>query len=175
MKNQKMIMVFALMVMTAFYSNAKNVAQLPELVSEYSDASSIVDAYLGIKNSLVGDDEKKAAEFGHSLANAVNEFDTNKYPNSEVSEILEVIKEHGEHIAKSEISHQREHFAELANEIKDLIKITGTGVTLYAQYCPMYDNNKGGLWLSTSEEIKNPYFGSKMLKCGSVKEVIEKN
>ena len=61
MKNQKMIMVFALMVMTAFYTNAKNVAQLPEQVSENSDATSIVDAYLGIKNSLVGDDEKKAA------------------------------------------------------------------------------------------------------------------
>ncbi len=40
-------------------------------------------------------------------------------------------------------------------------------------FCPMVDNNKGAYWLSLSETIYNPYFGSKMLKCGSVKTIIE--
>ncbi|MFT4674108.1 MAG: hypothetical protein ACI9R6_001009, partial [Saprospiraceae bacterium] len=29
-------------------------------------------------------------------------------------------------------------------------------------------NNTGGYWLSNSKEIRNPYFGSKMLKCGRI-------
>lgn len=44
----------------------------------------------------------------------------------------------------------------------------GTKEPIYEQYCPMYDSDRGATWLSLNEEIKNPYFGSKMLKCGEV-------
>ncbi|MBA4058359.1 MAG: hypothetical protein C0490_26815, partial [Marivirga sp.] len=44
---------------------------------------------------------------------------------------------------------------------------------LYLEYCPMANNNEGAYWLSNEKEIKNPYFGDKMLKCGSVKETIQ--
>ena len=40
---------------------------------------------------------------------------------------------------------------------------------LYLSFCPMAFGNKGGYWLQDSKEIKNPYFGSKMLKCGEIK------
>jgi hypothetical protein len=36
----------------------------------------------------------------------------------------------------------------------------------------MYNNNAGGMWLSASNEIKNPYYGNKMMKCGSVQQEI---
>lgn len=39
-------------------------------------------------------------------------------------------------------------------------------------YCPMAFNNKGAYWLADNKEIRNPYFGDKMLKCGSITEVI---
>jgi Cu(I)/Ag(I) efflux system membrane fusion protein len=31
-------------------------------------------------------------------------------------------------------------------------------------------DNKGAYWLSNVSEIKNPYFGEKMLTCGSVQD-----
>jgi hypothetical protein len=31
-------------------------------------------------------------------------------------------------------------------------------------------NNEGAYWLSAEKEVNNPYFGDKMLHCGSVKE-----
>ncbi len=43
---------------------------------------------------------------------------------------------------------------------------------IYHQYCPMAFNDKGAYWMSDIEEIKNPYFGSKMLECGEVIEVL---
>ncbi|MBU2901355.1 efflux RND transporter periplasmic adaptor subunit [Maribacter dokdonensis] len=45
--------------------------------------------------------------------------------------------------------------------------------TIYIQHCPMADNNNGADWLSLNKAIKNPYFGDKMLHCGSVIKVIE--
>jgi hypothetical protein len=37
----------------------------------------------------------------------------------------------------------------------------------------MARNNQGGFWLSDDEEIRNPYFGDKMLTCGSVTEKLK--
>jgi hypothetical protein len=34
-------------------------------------------------------------------------------------------------------------------------------------------DNRGAHWLSDESTIKNPYFGDKMLTCGSVEEVVE--
>jgi len=49
----------------------------------------------------------------------------------------------------------------------------GTGKTIYVQYCPMAFGNKGADWLAKEEEIRNPYFGDKMMKCGLVKRELE--
>ncbi len=50
-----------------------------------------------------------------------------------------------------------------------MVALTGSHIPPYEQYCPMYNNNKGGVWLSSTEKILNPYFGSSMLRCGMVR------
>ena len=72
--------------------------------------------------------------------------------------------------SESDIKHQREHFKVLSKDVTDMVAITGTQVKLYEQFCPMYDG--GTAWLSTKEEIRNPYYGSQMLKCGKVQREI---
>ncbi len=47
--------------------------------------------------------------------------------------------------------------------------------TLFIQHCPMANNNKGADWMSISKEIRNPYFGKAMLKCGSTIKEIKSN
>ena len=47
--------------------------------------------------------------------------------------------------------------------------------TFYVQHCPMANDNNGADWLSKEKEIKNPYYGDKMLKCGMVSETITKD
>ena len=44
---------------------------------------------------------------------------------------------------------------------------------LYQLKCPMAFNNRGATWLQQDKDTRNPYFGSAMLKCGDVIEVIE--
>jgi len=50
----------------------------------------------------------------------------------------------------------------------DIVALLGTEKTLYEDYCPM----KKMSWLSESKEIKNPFYGSKMLSCGKVQKQI---
>jgi hypothetical protein len=64
-------------------------------------------------------------------------------------------------------------FALLSTEMKTLVKAGQLSKgELYLEYCPMANNNTGAYWLSNEKEIKNPYFGDRMLRCGSVKETI---
>ncbi len=137
--------------------------------------SLIIDSYLQIKNGLVADDNKATAKGGTAMVSAFSKFDMTKLSgdtHKEYMEILESAKEHAEHIVKSDIAHQREHFEVLSTDIADLITLLGTDKTLYQDFCPMANNNKGAYWLSEVKEIKNPYFGAKMMKCGSIKKQI---
>jgi len=146
-----------------------------EMNQKTSTATAVIDNYLKLKDALVEDNNKDAAKVGGTLATSFGSFDLSGFSNEqqkELTEIIEVAKEHAEHIAKSDIKHQREHFESLSNDMVDLLAITGTSKKLYQQRCPMYNNNKGGIWLSASNEIKNPLFGSKMLTCGSVQKEI---
>lgn len=145
-------------------------------VPRSNTASALLDDYLNIKNALAVDDQSAAAQAGAQLATDVSSADVDNISDpsqvQEVKEILDVVKEHGEHISESNIEHQREHFAMLEKDLMDLVKIVGSDRVLYTQYCPMYDNNKGGSWLSTSDQIQNPLFGSKMPTCGEVQQII---
>jgi hypothetical protein len=137
-------------------------------------AEAILGDYFNLKDALVGDDTKKAAQFGSKLVASLKAFDASSYSKEnqkELADIFDDATEHAEHITKSAIDHQREHFKTLSKDITDLVAITGTKSTLYEQFCPMYD--KGSAWLSTSKEVKNPYYGSKMLKCGKVQKTIQ--
>ena len=138
-------------------------------------SNGIIDSYIELKNALVKDDEKNAALAGNNLASSFRNFEMSKLNEMEHKQFMEIMEasiEHAEHIAKSDIGHQREHFESLSSDIADLITIIGTDKTLYLDYCPMYNNNQGGMWISETEEISNPYFGAKMMKCGKITKQI---
>ncbi|BAP31742.1 uncharacterized protein CHSO_2705 [Chryseobacterium sp. StRB126] len=138
----------------------------------------VIKGYLPLKNALTQDDSKKASDAAKNLFSILKKIDisnTNVKSNSELRDILESASENAEHIGENvdDIGHQREHLLALSNDITDLIGEVGTGgLKLYQDFCPMYNNGKGGIWISETKEIVNPYEGSKMLNCGSVKKVL---
>jgi hypothetical protein len=138
-----------------------------------SDAKQILADYMALKNALVATNKEDAAKAGKKLESTLNGFDVSSYTVEEQTELKDIIadaKEHAEHIGKSEMDHQREHFKTLSKDIMDMVAITGTENTLYQQFCPMYDG--GSAWLSMEKEIRNPYYGSKMMACGKVQKEI---
>jgi len=137
----------------------------------------IVEKYLQLKNALVKDNTKDAAASGKEIVEAMETLDKS-FLKDEQKKIYEDVeddaREHAEHIGENagNIEHQREHFDMLSNDLYDLVKEFGSGQILYKDFCPMYNDKKGAIWLSETKEIKNPYYGKKMVTCGSVKEEI---
>ena len=138
----------------------------------------IVSDYLQLKNAFTNDNTNDAATAGKALEAAFKAFDKSALTADQVK-IFEDIeadaREHAEHIGANagKIEHQREHFDLLSKDMYDLVKALGAGQTLYKDFCPMYNDNKGAIWLSESKDIKNPYFGKAMSSCGTVKEELK--
>lgn len=72
-----------------------------------------------------------------------------------------------------DIEQQRAAFSALSGELIPLVKQSGlTGGQLYVDYCPMALSDAGAYWLSREKSIRNPYFGEKMITCGTIKETL---
>ncbi|MBK5214442.1 MAG: DUF3347 domain-containing protein [Flavobacteriaceae bacterium] len=155
------------------HDNMGTSTEMMDSHTQSSDAKQVVADYMTLKDALVADDNQKAQSAGKTLLNHLESFDVSKYSAQQQKELKDIVddaKEHAEHISESPIAHQREHFKLLSKDITDMVAITGTETTLYQQFCPMYDG--GSEWLSMNKEVKNPYYGSKMLNCGRVQKEI---
>ncbi len=72
------------------------------------------------------------------------------------------------------LEEKRKSFQMISEQMYDLIRtVQYDRVVVYHQYCPMAFNDLGAYWLSNESEIRNPYFGSKMLMCGEVKDSLD--
>lgn len=143
-----------------------------------SPVNGILHIYFHIKNAFVNDNDKAAASAGNEMVKVLNAFDKSILRDDERKQFEDIAvdaKEHAEHIGLNagNIKHQREHFDMLSKDMYDLVKICAAGEQIYVDYCPMYNNNKGAIWLSETKEIKNPYYGSEMLTCGKTTETIQ--
>ena len=148
--------------------------KVQENVDNFSIAPIIKD-YLALKNALVADNGKLAADAGRKLLTTLKTIDMKSVPSGKHKEYTDIAAdamENAEHIGDNagKIAHQREHLASLSKDMNDLIAMFGTPQQLYQQHCPMYNEGKGAIWISEIKEIKNPYYGGEMLTCGSVKK-----
>lgn len=152
-------------------ASASNTAAFP--------AKEIIAGYLQLKNALAKDNGKDAATAGNNIVAKLAKVDMKSLSKEQMKSYMDIaddLKEHAEHIGANggKIEHQREHFIIMSKDIADLIKTFGNGgQTLYKDFCPMANDGKGATWISEVKEIKNPYLGSKMPDCGTVKETIK--
>lgn len=157
------------------HSTADESSQAKTDTPKNAATAPIIDAYIQIKNALVADDEENAAKGGTQLLEAFSNFDMSQLSEEQHKTYMNIMadaKTQAEYISKSPLKLQREHFVSLSNNMDDLVMLLGTDKTLYQDFCPMADNGKGASWLSETKEIKNPFYGSNMLTCGSVKKQI---
>ena len=135
---------------------------------------SMLQNYISIKNALIDANSDKAASSSAAMYEAMKGFDKSLLTADQkkvYDDIESDLKEHAEHISKSKLDHQREHFAMMSKDMYDMVKAFGAGMPLYHDHCPMFKD--GSMWLSESKDIRNPYYGEKMMTCGSVEEMFK--
>ncbi|MCW3081000.1 DUF3347 domain-containing protein [Segetibacter sp.] len=75
---------------------------------------------------------------------------------------------------EKDIEAKRKSFQMISDAMYDLVRtVRFDKDVVYHQFCPMAFNDAGAYWLSATADIKNPYFGKKMLTCGEVKDSID--
>lgn len=150
-------------------------ANLDASVSTHIKA--VFDHYIHVKTALVNTNAEEAKNGANALLQVIKGFDKSLLPAEQKAaydKTIGSLRTSANNIAaSSDIEKQREHFAALSNEAYELAKSFGAGKTVYHDHCPMALNDKGAMWLSESKEIKNPYYGDKMMDCGRVEEIIE--
>jgi predicted Rossmann fold nucleotide-binding protein DprA/Smf involved in DNA uptake len=164
-------------------NDTKEIKTIPLLYANIDEKAAasikeIIDHYLHIKNALTNDNGNDASKGAKEMSEAMKKLDKSLFTNEQkktYDNIEDDLKEHAEHIGKNgdNIKHEREHFSMMSEDVFDLVKAFGGGRELYNDYCPMYNDNKGAIWLSETKEIRNPYFGEKMMTCGRVEGVLK--
>ncbi len=152
-------------------------AKQDEATSAGNPLAEVYAAYFGLKDALTKDNGSIAAAQAKELLKAIDKVKMEKLKTEEHNAWMKVmgdLKFDATHISETkETAHQRGHFASLSKNMHEIMKVIKPDYTVYYDHCPMYNDGKGANWLSKESAIKNPFYGSQMLGCGSVKETIK--
>lgn len=136
----------------------------------------VFDRYFDLKDALVQSDGKSASTAARALVTAIGKVKMGELePKTHEAWMVKMkaLSENAEKISEStDADDQRVYFSGLSQPMYELMKLSTAGPTVYYQKCPMYNNGKGANWLSKESSIKNPYYGSMMMTCGSTVEKI---
>lgn len=132
------------------------------------DFKPVLLAYLKVKDALVASDAPQTVVSAKATLEALNAIPTSNLGKMEQEHFNASVKMLEAIAAKTNLNNQRSHFVLLNEHLVALVSAFSTlENTLYVQQCPMANNNQGAVWLSIEKDIRNPYFGAAMLKCGS--------
>lgn len=143
----------------------------------------IINSYLVIKSDLSADkithvteESKKivhkAKEIEHQIKASVHNKDFHRF--HKVINI-HLLKTHAEKLSGQSLKDIRKHFKSISEIVVKYLAIFGNPMNvkekvLYTFHCPMYDG--GSNWVQANNKTANPFYGSGMLRCGSLKSVI---
>jgi Cu(I)/Ag(I) efflux system membrane fusion protein len=147
-------------------------APLPELPPAERDritppAGALLARYLDLARALARDEEEVAAAAGRDLLPLAKELRTGASQTA-----LEPTAGELERAAKAiqgkPLAELRKGLRPLSDALITIVKRVPAAAKrtpgLKVIHCPMYP----GSWLQTADEVTNPYYGAKMLRCGEV-------
>jgi len=125
-------------------------------------------SYLKMKDALVESDAGQVSTFAKATSKKLKEISTSDLGKMEKQHLTKSIEMLDAIATNDNLENQRAHFVILNKNIVPIAMNIENSTNYYVQKCPMANNNKGAVWLSAEEEIRNPYYGDAMLTCGSV-------
>ncbi len=145
------------------YTNLNATDSKSEVQFSDNKTQKIYLQYLEVKAAMVNTDSVAVQKASKKLVSIISSSEEDKQLKA-TSKLISLTKN---------IKKQRDFFVTLTSEIeKHIANAEITSGEVYKQFCPMAFGGEGGYWLSDSKEIRNPYYGNKMLTCGTVKQVL---
>jgi hypothetical protein len=164
---KKSILIITLLAIGVVQKSfAQPVPSQREDSTQQNQLSQLLSQYYNIKDALVAGNSNLASAKADEFIKTANTVDYKLISEGNINALLKDATPISEN---RDIKKQRQHFANLSNNLATLAKaVKFTSQPIYEAYCPMQKAN----WLSSSKEIKNPYYGNAMLTCGKVVETI---
>ena len=120
---------------------------------------SVYDSYLKIQAELAKDSIKSVDENATAIAKAVKGDQMKMLP-------ADVAKQADALAKAKDLKAAREAFKPLSASLTKYLADNKAGKGVYHEgYCPMVKAS----WLQTEKDVRNPYMGSAMLTCGTLK------
>ena len=150
----------------------------PELSPDGAEAlAAMLDAYLAIGGQLASDTIEDVNAQAHAMLEAFHtvEGEASAELWSAHEAHAKTIHETGHELGNlSDIKAARIAYGSLSDSLNHFIDAIGVPTSydksLYSYVCGMApDVPKAGIWMQTGESVRNPYFGSAMLRCHSSK------
>ena len=138
--------------------------------------SEVFDAYFEIQQGLSLDDFERSARGAEGVAAALEGTDMGLLRGEAHAvwmEVLKGLRAGSEGVrGAADVEAARAVFDPLSTALAQVAREFGTGREgeVFRFHCPMAFGNQGASWLQEGERTENPYFGSRMYRCGSQKE-----
>jgi Cu(I)/Ag(I) efflux system membrane fusion protein len=144
-----------------------------------SQISIAIDSYLELKEAFVATDENQAEKMAQKTIDAFKNVDMSLLKGDAHNQWMPLQKTIIDNlngiVQMKGIEMKRKHFSIISDNLNNVLITFGNPgeKTLYHQYCPMAFDDEGAFWISDDDQIRNPYFGDMMLKCGEVKNIFK--
>ena len=172
------ISIFTLLLLTLPTAiHAQNGHQSGGETDFKAEFTRLIESYLVLKNHLVESNSKEAFETAGDLSSLLEEIGKHRLEGDDHMAWMEVydsVESQLNAVTNStDLDELRTHFLPLSEELAEAAQRFGVDGVVYVQHCPMAFDNEGGSWLSSEEQIRNPYLPDTMLGCGRVIDSIE--
>ncbi len=153
-----------LLTLVAVFAAASAFAHSKAIKPEFVDM--ILTPYFQLQTALAKDDlasaKTSAATFKAMLGHGPSHEDA--------PSLADLTGEATKIESASDLAAARDAFHAISKDLAKMVEHVGTSgkSDVVQMRCPMAFNNQGGTWLQANEDLANPYYGSKMYKCGSV-------
>lgn len=132
----------------------------------------LVQPYLNIQQALAADKLTEA----HMEAQALKTAATLARARSRTPDIAKLRAAVAAILASKDLPTARAGFLALSKEMQPLIEHVGTTnkTDLFVLHCSMAFDGQGASWIQDDRMVANPYYGPRMLRCGSAQNQIAK-
>lgn len=186
---KRLIVLFVVVVLASCAGDEKKIEEAstsaPLTQSKNSDQfnqsfGQFLESYYHLKDALVLTNDTLATTYAKQLIGKADSISFNELKAD--SSIVDMAKGYAQTVSaeakglvgEKDIEEKRKSFQMISDNMYDLVRtVRYDREVVYHQFCPMAFNDAGAYWLSKTEDIKNPYFGKKMLSCGEVKDSLD--
>ena len=139
----------------------------------------VVLAYSTVMESLAGDDLSEAHKGTAQVSKALQGVDMSLLGHEAHMAWMEMLRTMNNGLSAmhqaEDLVDMRTGFDPLSRALIKAVESLGAKLEgpLYVLSCPMAFENKGARWLQQDQEVRNPYFGAAMYRCGEVEKQIQ--